>query len=417
MNRHPQYNTNTSYNIFGNNCAALLDAFFPHQFDCTNQLGMNIPTYCRWTKGKNTSDELNHVTRVIGDAWDSKVGNGCDLLKWLEKHIEDRHLRVVVGVVQKYILAQHLLLFFYFEDDPSVVCSFGVFIKNAAALVPGVPVERMVRYASPDKVAMRYFDKSSFRSLATFILSRPQRIHIIEVLRKLTPREKSQGSEKTPGDVPSDTSEGEKSQESEKTPGDVPSDTSEGEKSQGSEKTPGDVPSDTPESESSSSTEVSYKECCNLYEFDDCRDLNTDQVNKKYKQLALKHHPDKGGSTQKFVQVHDCMELLTPRKKTAKQTNKETHKEAHTKSHKASHKKTASHNKTAAHKKTTSYKKTQKTPHNKTASHKAPHKMSHKTPKDDHPACSRLTSIICKKTRHCEWVKKPGQSRARCHKK
>ena len=52
------------------------------------------------------------------------------------------------------------------------------------------------------------------------------------------------------------------------------------------------------------------------------KNANEDDIKKAYRKLALKHHPDKGGSSEKFQEISDAHEILTDPEKKAEYERK-----------------------------------------------------------------------------------------------
>lgn len=47
-----------------------------------------------------------------------------------------------------------------------------------------------------------------------------------------------------------------------------------------------------------------------IFEFNDFRDITREELKKRYRKLAMKHHPDHGGDAEKFKVLNDANSLL-----------------------------------------------------------------------------------------------------------
>jgi len=48
-----------------------------------------------------------------------------------------------------------------------------------------------------------------------------------------------------------------------------------------------------------------------IFGFQTINDISADEVNKTFRQLSLKHHPDRGGSEEKFKELSNVRDHLT----------------------------------------------------------------------------------------------------------
>ena len=52
------------------------------------------------------------------------------------------------------------------------------------------------------------------------------------------------------------------------------------------------------------------QECMKIFDFSSIKELNSNKLKKKFKEISLKNHPDKGGNTEKFQEYQQCRDYL-----------------------------------------------------------------------------------------------------------